>query len=66
LTDQTTIEAVRTLAQDIATRASDADKAGKLPDEDIQALRESGYLTMSVPAEYGGQGLSLRECVTAQ
>jgi alkylation response protein AidB-like acyl-CoA dehydrogenase len=32
----------------------------------VQALKQSGYLTMSIPREYGGQGLSLRECVAAQ
>lgn len=66
MTDQTTVEMARTLAQDIATRASEADKIGILPEEDIQALRDSGYLTLSVPAEYGGQGMSLRDCVAAQ
>jgi alkylation response protein AidB-like acyl-CoA dehydrogenase len=66
--DKQTISAIdiaRTVASDIATRAGEADRLGKLPDEDIQILRTSGYLTMSVPAEYGGQGLSLRDCVAA-
>ncbi len=61
-----TIEIARALAKDIASRTADADRLGKLPDEDIQALHESGYLMLSVPVEYGGQGLSLRECVAAQ
>lgn len=54
------------LARDIAARADAADKAARLPPEDIQALRDSGYLTISVPHEYGGLGLSLRDCVAAQ
>ena len=60
-----TTDIARTLASDIAIRASEADRLGKLPDEDIQALRASGYLTLSVPTEYGGHGLSLRDCVAA-
>nr|MDQ3397396.1 acyl-CoA/acyl-ACP dehydrogenase [Deinococcota bacterium] len=39
---------------------------GKLPAEDVQALKDSGYLSLSVPRDYGGGGLSLRECVEAQ
>ncbi len=56
----------RELAADFATRAEEADKEAKLPAADVQALKDSGYLTMSVPREYGGMGLSLRECVEAQ
>lgn len=60
------VELARELAAQIATRADAADRAGKLPAEDIQMLRESGYLTASIPREYGGMGLSMRECVEAQ
>ncbi len=54
------------LATDFATRVEEADKQAKLPAEDVKALTESGYLLMSVPREYGGMGLTLRECVAAQ
>lgn len=60
------LETARQLAADIATRADEADRQGKLPLEDVQALRESGYLAFSVPTEYGGAGLTLAECVAAQ
>lgn len=60
------LETVRELAAQIASRADEADRLGKLPAEDVRALREAGYLKASVPAEYGGWGLSLRECVEAQ
>src|SRR5258708_34721453 len=60
-----TIEMARALAQDVATRADEADRLGKLPDQDVQALRDSGYLTLSVPKEYGGQGLPLLDCIAA-
>lgn len=56
----------RHLAGEIATRADEADRAGRLPLADVQALKDSGYLALSVPTEYGGQGLSMRECVEAQ
>lgn len=54
------------LAQDVSTRADEADIQGKLPLEDVQALQNSGYLTISVPRQYGGQGASLLDCVAAQ
>ncbi len=54
------------LAADFATRAEEADKQAKLPAEDVQALKQSGYVLMSVPREYGGMGLTLKECVEAQ
>jgi alkylation response protein AidB-like acyl-CoA dehydrogenase len=60
------LELARQLGRDFATRADEADRIGKLPAEDIRALKESGYLTISVAREYGGQGLPLRDCVAAQ
>lgn len=59
------ITLARQLAADFATRADEADRIGKLPVEDIDALKESGYLGISVPAEFGGAGLSLRDCLAA-
>lgn len=59
------IQLAQTLAVDFATRAADADKKGQLPKEDVDALRQSGYLALSVPREFGGQGLRLRDCVAA-
>jgi alkylation response protein AidB-like acyl-CoA dehydrogenase len=53
------------IAEEIATRADEADKAGKMPASDVQLLRDTGYLTLSVPQEYGGLGLSLHDCVQA-
>lgn len=60
------IEIARELAQQFATRATEADRRGQLPAEDVQALRESGYVALSVPQDYGGAGLSLRDCVAVQ
>jgi alkylation response protein AidB-like acyl-CoA dehydrogenase len=60
------MDTVRELAAEFATRADEADRQGRLPTEDVQALKDSGYLTISIPREYGGMGLSLRDCVAAQ
>lgn len=62
----TVMTVVRQVADELSTRADAADKAGVLPAEDVALLKESGYTGLSVPREFGGQGLSLRECVAAQ
>ena len=41
-------------------------KNGKLPPEDITALKLSGYLKLNIPKQYGGLELSLRDCTEAQ
>jgi alkylation response protein AidB-like acyl-CoA dehydrogenase len=63
---QDAIDIAKNLAQEIATRADEADRLGKLPPQDIAALRASGFLTLSIPVEYGGQGLSMADCLRAQ
>lgn len=62
----TLLDLARDLAEQVAVRADDADKQGRLPLEDVRALKESGYLAISVPQAYGGQELPLRACVEAQ
>jgi alkylation response protein AidB-like acyl-CoA dehydrogenase len=65
-TTQTAVSLAAQLAADFSTRADEADKDGALPAADVKQLRESGYLGISVPTEFGGEGLSLRDCVAAQ
>ena len=60
------IEIAKTLAQDVATRADEADRQGKLPVEDVDALKRSGYQSFTVPKRFGGPELSVRTCVEAQ
>jgi alkylation response protein AidB-like acyl-CoA dehydrogenase len=60
------VEVARYLAKQFAARAGEADKLGQLPAEDVQALKDSGYLGLSVPQAYGGQGLSMEACLAAQ
>jgi alkylation response protein AidB-like acyl-CoA dehydrogenase len=61
----TAVTLAQELASGFAARADEADKSGCLPPEDVAALRESGYLGLSVPREFGGFGLSLRDCLAA-
>lgn len=56
----------QSVAAEIGTRADAADVAGQLPAEDITALRESGFLKLSVPSELGGWGRSLADCMVAE
>ncbi|MBZ0302343.1 MAG: acyl-CoA/acyl-ACP dehydrogenase [Anaerolineae bacterium] len=60
------LKLARELAAQIGARADRADKRGRLPSEDVHALKESGYLAISVPQAYGGLELPLRVCVEAQ
>lgn len=56
----------RELAKTFALRADEADREGRLAPEDVQRLKSSGYLGLSIPREYGGQELSLKETAAAQ
>jgi alkylation response protein AidB-like acyl-CoA dehydrogenase len=47
-------------------RAPRYDRENAFFTEDFQELKESGYLTMPVPAELGGRGMTLAECVREQ
>ena len=40
-------------------RAPQYDRENRFFDEDFAELRESGYLSCALPAEYGGSGLGL-------
>jgi alkylation response protein AidB-like acyl-CoA dehydrogenase len=55
----------RDLAARIAPRASTADSAGALPEEDVVDLGKTGYLGLASPLELGGFQGSLASCVTA-
>ena len=63
---ETAVLLAQQLAADFAIRADDADKEGKLPQADVDALKNSGYLGLTIPQEFGGYGASLRDAVAAQ
>lgn len=54
------------LAEQIAVRAPEHDRAGTFPHEAFQLLHESGYLALTVPEEYGGRGATPLELALAQ
>lgn len=63
---KTAVTLAQQLAAEFAERADEADRLGALPLADVDSLKQSGYLGLSVPTAYGGLGLSLADCVAAQ
>jgi len=53
-------------ADDFRTRVSRHDRENSFPFENIEALKTSGYLNMTLPAELGGGGANLQDFVLAQ
>ena len=49
-----------------ASRAAEYDRANRFFEEDFEELRICGYLTLPVPTEFGGGGLTLAECCREQ
>ncbi|PYC80209.1 acyl-CoA dehydrogenase [Streptomyces tateyamensis] len=54
------------LADRFRDRAAGYDERGEFPYRNIDELRDSGYLGLTVPAELGGLGGDLRDLVVAQ
>src|SRR4249919_2330325 len=58
------------LADELATitgaQADEHDRNGSFPFESFAALRDRGYLALTVPEEYGGRGASPLEVMLAQ
>lgn len=53
-------QAARDFARrELAPRAAEYDRTGRFPAENWQALREAGYVGLTVAEEYGGAGLDL-------
>ena len=53
----------RDLAQNvIAPRASEVDCSEQYPWSNVEALREAGFVGMTIPKQYGGQGRSFFGC----
>lgn len=50
------LHTARELADDLATDAVEREQAGKPPLDEVARLRESGMLTLLVPADHGGGG----------
>jgi alkylation response protein AidB-like acyl-CoA dehydrogenase len=54
------------LAEEFAKRAADVDREGRFPFENIERLKETGYLKSVVPAELGGGGIDLATFAACQ
>jgi alkylation response protein AidB-like acyl-CoA dehydrogenase len=64
--NQSAVDLARSIAADVAPRADRADRDGCLPTDDAALLKQSGYLGLAVPSEFGGWGEPLLTCVAAQ
>ena len=57
-------EAARKLARGvIAERAAEVDRSEDYPWHNVEALVQAGFMGMTIPTEYGGQGLSYMDAV---
>ena len=54
------------LADEFATRAAEVDRSGRFPTENIERMKEAGYLKIAVPEELGGLGADLETVCKAQ
>jgi len=57
-------EAARRIATDvIARRAAEVDRTEAYPWDNVETLKQAGFMGMTLPTEYGGQGLSYLDAV---
>lgn len=55
-------EAARQLAREtIAPRAAEVDRTEEYPWDNVNALRDAGFMGMTIPREFGGRGLGFLE-----
>ena len=54
------------LADRFSTRAAEVDETGRFAFENFQELKDSHYISLSVPKEYGGKEISLYEFLLLQ
>jgi len=63
MTQQDAVALAKDIAKQIKNRAAAADEAGELPKEDVQVLKASGLIGLSIPKTFGGWGASLETVV---
>lgn len=54
------------LARELGERAAEVDREGRFPTENVELLKERGYLTLPVPPDLGGAGADLETVCNAQ
>ncbi len=57
-------ERAATLAAEIAPTAATTDRSGAYPWHVVAKMRDAGFMGMTIPREYGGQGASCFDAVT--
>lgn len=60
------IELMKTLGKKFKERAAQIDEAGAFPFQNIEELVQSGYTTLVLPKEYGGEEIPLYDLVRLQ
>lgn len=60
------LERARMHAEDFASRADQHDRENSFPFENYEAMKESGYAHMTLPEDYGGEGVNLLELCACQ
>jgi alkylation response protein AidB-like acyl-CoA dehydrogenase len=65
-TQQNWFKKIDALAKKFAERADKHDREGSFSFENVKELKEAGYLSLTIPKEFGGEGLSLYEFVLLQ
>jgi 3-sulfinopropanoyl-CoA desulfinase len=63
-TQKTLQQSARKLAQkEFAPRAAEIDRSEQYPWRNVELLKQAGFMGMTIPEEYGGQGLGYLEAV---
>jgi alkylation response protein AidB-like acyl-CoA dehydrogenase len=62
----TLLARARAHAKDFATRADEHDRDNSFPHENYDAMKASGYSTMTLDPKYGGEGVNLLELCACQ
>ncbi len=60
------LEELSEMGKRFSERAKEVDENGSFPFENIEELQKSGYTSLTIPKEYGGQEISLYELVRLQ
>jgi alkylation response protein AidB-like acyl-CoA dehydrogenase len=60
------IKVMKDFSKLFSSRADEIDRVGGFPFENIQDLKETGYTSLTIPAEFGGKEISLYELIRLQ
>ncbi|WP_181347593.1 acyl-CoA dehydrogenase family protein [Thalassobacillus sp. CUG 92003] len=63
---QEMLERINPLVERFHERAGEIDEQGRFPFENVEELKSAGYLSLTVPKKYGGEGIDLYDYVLLQ